>query len=203
MSAFLKVFRGHTSFEPGFPLWSLNSFHRETLAPLVARPLPGNPPRKPVRALPRSLTPGIAIATLRRISQTPLPSRLCGHLRSQRRALPFTPPAPTAPSAAAESLRTGSASGTLPPATANSTARASRAGHPSSSSVAADSTATTCRSASAAGAAATNSPGCRRSRTASLASILEPVLIIGMGAVIGALLVALYLPIFMLAQAIK
>jgi type II secretory pathway component PulF len=29
------------------------------------------------------------------------------------------------------------------------------------------------------------------------------VLIIGMGAVIGALLVALYLPIFMLAQAIK
>jgi type IV pilus assembly protein PilC len=38
---------------------------------------------------------------------------------------------------------------------------------------------------------------------ASLASILEPALIIGMGAVIGALLVALYLPIFMLAQAIK
>jgi type IV pilus assembly protein PilC len=38
---------------------------------------------------------------------------------------------------------------------------------------------------------------------ASLASILEPALIIGMGAVIGALLIALYLPIFMLAQAIK
>jgi len=38
---------------------------------------------------------------------------------------------------------------------------------------------------------------------ASLTSILEPVLIVGMGVVIGAMLISLYLPIFNLALAVK
>jgi len=58
--------------------------------------------------------------------------------------------APTARSAGAGSLRTRSSSNTLPPAAARSTARASRADHPSGSAAAAGSAATTCRSASAA-----------------------------------------------------
>jgi hypothetical protein len=67
---------------PQFPLWALNSFHREALAPLVARPLPGNPPRKPAHTFPRSLPPGRT--TVQRVPRTLHPCRFCGHLRSQR-----------------------------------------------------------------------------------------------------------------------
>jgi len=38
---------------------------------------------------------------------------------------------------------------------------------------------------------------------ASLTSILEPILIVGMGVVIGAMLISLYLPIFNLAMSVK
>jgi len=38
---------------------------------------------------------------------------------------------------------------------------------------------------------------------ASLTSILEPILIVGMGIVIGAMLISLYLPIFNLALSVK
>jgi len=38
---------------------------------------------------------------------------------------------------------------------------------------------------------------------ASFTSIIEPALIVGMGIVIGAILLALYLPIFSLATAVK
>ncbi len=83
------------------------------------------------------------------------------------RALP--PPAPTASPAAARSPRTAAASGVLPPASARSIGRVSRAGPPSSSGVAANSSATRCRSASARRAGATDSPDCRRSRSATAA----------------------------------